>query len=176
MTRVRVSREPLDCWEALRQSHLRQSFYCCVLQRHSLAVQRGKPLLSSGAVLWYNSDSELSLCLKRVQTKSSYFGFGHFFCKVIILPALNSLAYFKLLTSLNLQIQLSADIFGSFYAPAGQPICHFYFWNPRVALFKSPPTQLTLTPTSTQLHALFPCKVYVTLPILISITRPSPVS
>lgn len=142
-------------WQCREESH------CCLV----------------GLDVWYNSESELSLCLKKVQNKSSYFGFGHFFpYKVIILPALNSLAYFKLLTSLNLQIQLSADIFGSFYAPAGQPICHFYFWNPRVALFKSPTTQLTLTPTSTQLHALFLCKVYFTFPILISITRPSPIS
>lgn len=91
---------------------------------------------------------------------------------LIILLGLNSLAYFKLLTSLSLQIQLSADKFGSSHAPAGQPICHFYFWNPRLALFKSPTTQLTLTPTLTEPHVLFLCKVYFTLLIFITITKP----
>lgn len=52
----------------------------------------------------------------------------------------------------------SPDNFGSFCAPAVQLICHFYFWNLWTALLKTLTTQLTLTPTPTHPHALFPAK------------------
>lgn len=127
-------------------------------------LSRLAEIITATVILWGRTcDTTLTLNYLRVTRNkwSSFVSWQSDLQRSLITPPdLNSLAYFKLLTSRGLQIQLSADKFGSSRAPAGQPICHFYFWNPRLALFKSPTTQLTLTPSPTQPHVLVLCQVF----------------